>query len=244
MTFQRVEIGDCVLYRGDCAEVIPTLPAVDAVVTDPPYGIGFKYASHEDDPASYQSFLWPRIEAAESLVKPGGPIFVWQAQAWQRRFHELFPRDWRIFVAAKNFVQMRPTVMQHAYEPIVVWWKDGERQEWGKQHGMVKRDFFVANSAAQVLKTHCIEKGHPCPRQLDHCVFIVGTWCRPGGIVLDPFMGAATIGAACICTGRKYIGIEKDDEYFDLACRRIEEADGKGSLFATVDEPGVADLFE
>ncbi len=221
---ETVVIGDATLYLGDCREILPTLGKVDAVVTDPPYGVGFKYESHVDDPQTYPEFIWPIIEAAERLVLPGGPVFVWQAQAWFPHFHRIFPRDWRIFVAAKNFVQMRPTIMQHAYEPIVVWWTEGDREEWGKDLGLVKRDFFVADSASQVLRTRSLEKGHPCPRQIDHCEYIVGVWTRPHGIVLDPFMGAATIGVAAVSRGRKYIGIEIEPKYFDIACRRIEQA--------------------
>src|SRR3990167_1563940 len=142
------------LYCADCLEILPQLDAgsVDAVVTDPPYGIGFRYESHVDDKDSYPSFLWPRIEAAERLIKPGGPVFVWQSQEWMPQFGTLFPRKWRVFVAAKNFVQIRPTVMQHAYEPIVVWWTDGPKEEWGRDLGLMKRDWYVANSAAQVVR--------------------------------------------------------------------------------------------
>lgn len=229
--FRTETIGDCTLILGDCREILPLLPKVDAVVTDPPYGIGFRYATHIDDAEHYPEFLWPRIEAAEERVCDGGPVFVWQAQAWIPRFHELFPRQWRLFIAAKNFVQMRPTVMQHAYEPIVVWWKDGPKQEWGKDFDLVKRDWFVADSARQVLRVGALERQHPCPRQLDACEYIVAIWCKPKGFVLDPFMGSGTTGVACVKLGRKFIGIEIDESYFSIACRRIEDAYKQPDLF-------------
>src|SRR5262245_17535769 len=76
----RVEqIGDATLYLADCRDVLPELSGVDAVVTDPPYGVGFKYESHIDDRSTYPQFIWPIIEEAERIVRPGGPIFVWQA---------------------------------------------------------------------------------------------------------------------------------------------------------------------
>ena len=90
---RRVEtIGDCTLYLGDCRDVLPTLGKVDAVVTDPPYGVGLKYASHDDAPDSYEGgyglWLWERLEVAEALLRPGSPVFVWQAGRNLRRFNE------------------------------------------------------------------------------------------------------------------------------------------------------------
>ena len=114
-----VVIGDATLYLGDCREILPTLGNVDAVVADPPYGIGFKYASHVDDAATYPEFIWPIIEACEDPLAPGGPVFVWQTMLNAGQFHKLFPRDWRIFAAVKNFVQVRPTAMQFAWDPCL-----------------------------------------------------------------------------------------------------------------------------
>lgn len=224
MKFREERIGGQRLILGDCLEVMPTLGRVDAVVTDPPYGIGFKYNSHDDSKENYQSFLWPRIEAAESLVVDGGGIFVWQAQEWMPRFHEIFPRDWRIFVAAKNFVQMRATTMQYAYEPVVCWWKDGEKPWRADKGGIVNRDWFVSNTASQVSNTKSLAKMHPCPRQVDVCEHIIGNWVKSGGELIDPFMGSGTTLVACQKLGRQGIGIEIDKDYFEIACRRVEEA--------------------
>lgn len=229
----RIEtIGAATLHLGDCREILPGLGEVGAVVTDPPYGIGFKYESHIDDPATYPSFLWPIIEEAERHVMPGGPVFVWQAQEWMPRFAELFPRKWRIMVAAKNFVQMRAVAMQHAYEPVVVWWKEGAKP-WRSLAGstFANRDWYVADSASAVSDTQRLAKQHPCPRQDDVCEFIVANWVQPEATVLDPFMGSATIGAASVKLGRGYIGIEKEPKYFDLSCRRVEAALKQADLF-------------
>lgn len=230
----RIEnIADGVtLYLGDCRDILPTLGTVAAVVTDPPYGIGFKYESHVDDRATYPQFIWPIIEAAEHLVAPGGPVFVWQAQEWMPRFAELFPRNWRILIAAKNFVQMRAVAMQHAYEPVVVWWKDGAKP-WRSLAGstFANRDWFVADSASAVSDTKRLAKQHPCPRQDDVCEFIVSNWVPEGGIILDPFMGSGTTGVAAIKLGRRFIGIEMEPKYFDLACRRMAEAMRQPDIF-------------
>lgn len=226
------------LYLGDCREILPTLPKVDAVVTDPPYGIGFKYESHVDDPASYAEFIWPCIEAAEQLLPPGGPVFVWQAQLRLREFAKFFPRDWRLFIGAKNFVQMRPGPMNHAYDPIVCWWKDGAKA-WKSEKAAfgVNRDWFISDSASAVSDVNSLAKQHPCPRQVDVCEYILGNWCPHDGVALDPFMGSGTTGVAAVKLGRKFIGIEIEEKYFDIACRRIGEALKQPDFFVEHPKP-------
>jgi site-specific DNA-methyltransferase (adenine-specific) len=225
--FERVEIGDAVLYRGGCLEILPTLPKVDAVVTDPPFGVGFKYASHDDTPVGYIDWLWPLLERAESLCAPGSPVFVWQSGTNLRMAPEWFPRDWRLFVAAKNFVQMRPTAMQWSWDPILCWWTSGAKP-WAA--GTASRDFFIANTAPVVASPENIEKGHPCPRPLDLLTHIVSQWVKPGSTMLDCFMGSGTAGVACAKLGRKFIGIEIEPKYFDIACKRIEDAQRQAPL--------------
>ena len=229
-----MKIGDATLYHGDCLEILPTLDKVDAVVTDPPYGIGFTYESHDDSPEGYCEFIWSAISKAEALCRPSSPIFVWQAQANWRYFHEWFPREWRVLIQAKNFVQMRNTTMQHAYEPVLVWWTYGKEKPWryDKDGGKyVNRDWFVANSAAAVSDVNSLAKQHPCPRQVDAMEFVIGNWVKPKTVACDPFMGSGTTGVACANLGRKFIGIEIERKYFDIACERIEAAYAQGRLF-------------
>ena len=240
-SFHKVQIGDCTLYRADCRDVLPLLPKVDAVVTDPPYGIGFVYDTHVDDEASYQEFIWPIIERAEALLHPGCPVFVWQAQKWMNRFHELFPRNWRILIVGKNFVQIRATHMQYAYDPVVVWWKDGANP-WTWKDGPIRRDYFVSNCASTMSDTKSLAKLHPCPRQVDVCEYVIGNWAPPNSTILDPFMGTGTTGVACVKLGRKFIGIEIDEGYFEIACRRIEQAYAQPDLFVASPIPAAEQL--
>lgn len=211
------------LILGDCLEVLPTLEAgsVDAVVADPPYGIGFKYSQHDDSPVGYGAWLWQCIELAESKCEAGSPVFVWQAMLNVRRFAEWFPREWRLFAACKNFVQMRPVAMQYSYDPIVVWWTEGDI--WSA--GTLTRDYHVANTSPSCRKRlGDYVDGHPSPRPLSQVRHILEQWVQPGGTVLDPFMGSGTTGVACVQTGRNFIGIEIDPDYFAIAERRIAEA--------------------
>ncbi len=211
------------LYLGDCLDFMRTLPAgsVDAVVTDPPYGIGFKYATHDDTADGYGKWLWSVLSEAERICSPGSPIFVWQAMPNVRSFAEWFPRDWRIFAACKNFVQMRPTAMQYSFDPVIVWWTPGDI--WSA--GTLSRDWHVGNTSPS-SRMHGLDnvKDHPCPRPLGQVRHIVEQWVRPGATVLDCFMGSGTTGVACVQTGRNFIGCEIDPGYFEIAQRRIKDA--------------------
>ena len=223
-------MSEITLYHGDCLEILPTLAdgSVDAVITDPPYGINFKYSSHIDSPDGYGQWLWSIIEQSENKATSGAPIFVWQAMPNVRRFSEWFPRDWRIFAACKNFVQLRPTEMQYAYDPVVVWWKDGDK--WAS--GTASRDYHVANTSPSARKSNGdYVEGHPCPRPLGQVRHIIDQWVRPGDTILDPFMGSGTTGVACVQTGRRFMGIEIDPGYFDIAVSRIQDAQRQPPLF-------------
>lgn len=140
-----------------------------------------------------------------------------------------FPRDWRLFVAAKNFVQMRPTAMQHAFDPVIVWWIEGAKP-WSA--GTASRDFHVANTAPVIGQANSLERGHPCPRPLDQVLHVIDQWVKPGAVTFDPFMGSGTTGVAAVQMGRKFIGIERERKYFDIACKRIEQAAAQGQMFA------------
>jgi hypothetical protein len=151
-----------------------------------------------------------------------------------RHFAEWFPRDFRIFAAAKNFVQIRSHAMQNAFDPVVVWWTDGKR--WHAKDGFLTRDWHIANSSAYVANKQAIEKAHPCPCPIDQVRYVVRGWCPPGGVILDSFAGSGTTGVAAIAEGRKCVLIEKEPKYADICRRRVAEAMGlgKGSLLATL----------
>ena len=227
---RREVIGDATLYLGDCLEVMAAWPPcfrVGSVITDPPFGIGFKYESHDDDYSAYEDFLTERIAAAREKSAPGAVHCWFQAMKRCGDFHKWFPAGWRIYAAAKNFVQIRPCAMQYAYDPVIVWWEPGEQYKSGRG-----RDFFVANTAGVISDPTNLEKGHPAPRPLDQMVELIGNYSRPEDAVLDPFMGSGTTGVACMNLGRKFIGIEIEPKYFDIACERIENAQRQARMFA------------
>ena len=97
----RVEIGPATLYRADCFDVLPTLGRVDAVVTDPPFCIGFRYRSYDDAPAKYHG-LMTRLVPELVRVTSDGPCFVWQSPLKADQWHRYFPEGYRIIAGCKK----------------------------------------------------------------------------------------------------------------------------------------------
>lgn len=218
----RYQDAEVTLYCADCLDVLPQLEAIDALIIDPPFGIGFKYNEHNDNmtPEQYGAWLWNIIETAENKASGGAPVFVFQAMLNCRHFSGWFPRDYRIYAACKNFVQMRPTEMQYSYDPVIVWWKEGKRYA----AGTASRDYFVANTSPSSHVGLNDAGEHPCARPLDQMRQIIEQWTRPGSVVLDCFMGSGTTGVACAQLGRRFIGIEIDEKYYQIAEKRIRQA--------------------
>jgi len=219
------------LRHGDCLELMRDIPdgSIDAVITDPPYGIGFNYAGGREEhttPEAYWTWLQPGWVEMMRVLKPGGLFAVWQSQRHLRHYWAWYGDDIRIYAAAKNFTQLRKTPINFGWDPVVMGYKPG-----APPRTMLKPrrniDYFVANTAGVVSDTTRIERRHPCPRPLDAVREIADNFVVSSGVVLDPFMGSGTTGVACVETGRAFIGIEKDANYFALAERRLADADAK-----------------
>jgi adenine-specific DNA-methyltransferase len=219
-------MGDLVrVIHGDCLAVFPTLEAgsVDAIVTDPPFGIGFTYGDKREfasDPVAYWDWLGPRMDAALECLKPGGFVAVWQVQLNFRHFWDWFGPDIHVYCAAKNFVQMRPTPINYGYDPVVMFYKSGG-PPLRPDNPQRSVDFFVADTASVVSQKGRPEKGHPCPRPLDQIRVILDNFVLPGGVVLDPFAGSGTTLVACVKTGRAGVGIEIEGRYIEIIHRRL-----------------------
>jgi len=217
------------LYQGDCRDILRILDteSVDALVTDPPFGIGFNYDGNSDvasSPEEYEKWLLPVMRQCLCKVRPGGLVAVWQAIKNFRYLWDWFGDDIRIYCAAKNFVQIKPIPLQYAYDPVVMYYKDGPKR-LHPTHQRRMMDYHVAYTNQQSIRDE--GKGHPCARPIDTVTDIVSNFTLPEGTVLDPFMGSGTTGVACIRTGRSFIGIEISEVYFDRARKRIEAEQGE-----------------
>lgn len=75
------------------------------------------------------------------------------------------------------------------------------------------------------------DTGHPAPMPFAMAADHITSWSNPGDVVIDPFLGSGTTGVAAVQMGRKFIGIEREPKYFDIACKRIEDAQRQGDFF-------------
>jgi len=202
MTYVRKEvIGDCVLYQGDCLEVMPTLGAVDAVVTDPPYGIGITKSSRLAKSRGLGGKTWDDVPADLTSL-PKVPSIVWGG----------------------NYFDLPPT------RAPLVWDKNNAGRDFA--------DFEMAWTNLDMVARRIVfrpmnmdgGKQHPTQKPI-----AVMEWCLgflPNAeTILDPFMGSGTTLVACAKLGRKGIGIELDPDYFDIACKRVEEAYRQPDMF-------------
>ena len=230
----KVEIGNATLYCGDCVEILPTLPKVDAVITDPPYGVNlgdnvnsrgpehglFKpgYLSYEDTPENFSLIIVPAIKKALSLCDRAA-IFCQAPNCWQ-----FPPAD-----------QVGGVFLPSARG----------RSRWGfvsfvsmLLYGCAPDLNLGPKATAWSFTVAADKNGHPCPKPDQWLVRVVDLISRRGELVLDPFMGSGTTGVACMNLGRKFIGIEIEKKYFDIACERIDQVQKQGRLFA--DEPNLS----
>jgi site-specific DNA-methyltransferase (adenine-specific)/modification methylase len=199
MTFERVEIGDAVLYRGDCIDVLPGLAGVDVVITDPPYpnnaghfidGIAAARALMSSLVADHWLVFWTEIEV------PPVPLPLVAVHVWHRT----------------------NTNRPDNYEPIFEFRADGAK----KASRVMPYGVIVPGL------TGVIASGHPTEK---HPALMVELAMRSKGTILDPFMGSGTTGVAAAKLGRKFVGIEREQKYFDIACERITNAQRQQTLF-------------
>jgi len=231
----QVIIGAATLYLGDSREILPTLPKVDAVITDPPYGQADTHDQHlsgillrNGEPAGQAlGFGGINCEEMVDLCRQ----WVDKAERWvvftcEWKFaHALDAAGllvrlgiWRKPDGAPQFTGDRPGM---GWEAIAICHRPG-RKRW---NGGGKHAFYSWPKGQN-------NSGHPTGKPLGLITDFVTDFTDPGDIIADWYMGSGTTGVACLNTGRQFIGIEREPKYFDIACRRIETAYAQGQLFA------------
>ena len=214
----RVEhIGDATLYLGDCLEILPTLGKVDAVVTDPPYGIiANKMTLCNGKKDFFRGKSWDEHAPDVLHLLDIGKYHIF----WGGNYFDGLPKtnDWLIWD------KVQPDSVSFSGAELA--WSDIGRNARVYRHHWGDED-----------------KQHPTMKPIS-----LMQWCLGllpfSETILDPFMGSGTTGVACANLGRKFIGIEIEPKYFDIACRRIELAYKQPRLFEDVkQEPTQGELI-
>jgi site-specific DNA-methyltransferase (adenine-specific) len=209
----KVIIGNAELYCGDCLEILPTLPKVDAVVTDPPYGIEWKpRVNHQDQP-------WKDIKIdVRPFLDVGRYHLFWGGQYFANELpqHE----GWLIWV--KRPIDCDFSKDSRSYATAELAWRD-----WGKARFIVHVWDGGKRAGSPINRTFC----HPAQKPIEVMLWCIEQTPADAQTILDPFMGSGTTGVACMNLGRKFIGIEIERKYFDIACERIDNAQRQQRLF-------------
>ncbi len=210
----RIEtIGNATIYLGDCRDILPTLPKVDAVITDPPYGLGDKWqggggkgkSSWAFDPSEAQRWDAGTADGVLELATYAPEVVIWGGNYYA------LPPQWCWLLWDKK----QPDTFTTGQAEMA----------WTNLDRPIRTFRF-----AQCEQASEGEKYHPTQKPL-----ALMAWCLKwvkGQTILDPFMGSGTTGVACLPAGRTFIGIEREPKYFDIACRRIEDAQRQGRLIA------------
>jgi len=220
-----VIIGAATLYLGDCREILPTLGLIDAVVTDPPYGIGeaggkaktrtsgltSKSKNAQIYRRDYGNDGWddrPLDAATMALVRAAG--------------------RWAIIFGG-NYYELPATSCWLVWDKL-----NGDTDfadcelAWTNLPIAVRRIRFLWNGCMR--RERDIAREHTTQKPVEVMRWCIGHLPPDAATILDPMMGSGTTGIAAISSGRKFIGIEREPKYFAIACRRIDEIARQGSL--------------
>jgi len=213
---EPVKIGRAKLYLGDCRDILPMLGKVDAVVTDPPYGIlangvggkgsgGGKLKNRALNVANCDWDIAPNDDLILQIIAHGDDAIIWGG----------------------NYFPLPPC------RGVLVWDK---RQPW-PNFSAAELAWTTFNKPCSMfrLSSSLADKGennpHPTVKPLELMKWCIGHLPDNANTILDPFMGSGTTGVAAVQMGRDFIGIEREAKYFDIACKRIEDAQRQSDLF-------------
>lgn len=218
---EKAQIGDCTLYCGDSLEILPDVGTIDAVITDPiwPNAPEGMFAEEYDRDELLASAL--------GLCPSAKRVVIVLRYDSDPRFLAGVPAQWPFF---------RVCHLRYALP-----------SRFGRTLGGMELAYVFGNAIKSAKGRHIVpgmtapsqpgenaKNGHPCPRPLSHTLWLVNWYSDAQEIVADPFMGSGTTGVAAAKLGRKFVGVEIEPRYFDIACRRIEAAYAEPRLFSDV----------
>ncbi len=212
---EPVVIGRATLWLGDCREILPLLGSVDVVLTDPPYGLGTwsstggNSLSADEAAAANEWDVAPTKEAFDALRAVSGAQIIWGGNYFTEHLGSCrAPLVW----------DKRNRGMHLA---------DGEFAWTSFKHGTLR----IFERPIQATEVRQDGREHPTQKPIDLMKWCIDQFKGAPQVILDPYLGSGTSGIASVQMGRDFIGIEREPTYFDIACRRIEDAQRQGSLF-------------
>lgn len=224
----KVEICNATLYLGDCLDLLGHAAHADAIVTDPPYGIegswtpggdGNSWGKFVDETGSIEAAKWDIRPAAaiRAILERECPKIIWGGQ-----YFEGLPASgaWLVWdKIVRNFTSGHcELAWTNLGNPI---------RAFSYSHGQLANE----------------DKEHPTQKPLPLMKWCLG-FLKDSSTILDPFMGSGTTGVAAVQTGKRFIGIEVNPKYFEIACRRIEAAHLQPDLFVPIPELQQASLLD
>lgn len=238
---KKETFGDVTLFNADCVEVMRSLSdcSVDAIITDPPYGIDFK-SSHTDNHDriandKHDDFLdclpvW--LDEFQRILTPTGVCCACCGGGGKTPVSAEFTLE-----LPKHGLQLIQTLIwdkrtiglgwryRPSYETILVFSKDQDNYNW----------FTDRKDVSNILRYNNVipQKGdHPTPKPVNLMRELIRLHTKEGMTVMEPFLGGGTTALACVLEGRKCIASEIDKGYYELSKKRIREAVSQQSLFS------------
>ena len=215
------------LFQGDCLELMKQIPdgSVDLVLTDPPYGIDFQSQWKKDKTewmpkiANDKKPFIDFIPDLKRIVSPSGAIMIFTRWDVQQKF---------IDCMNENNMKVRNVLI---WDKVIHGMGDLKRAYGSRYESIIfhSSDKFRFNGKRpqDILRFQRVQPNkltHPNEKPIELLETLIGQCTNSGGTVFDGFMGSGSTGVACVNTGRNFIGIELDPNYFDIARGRIEEA--------------------
>lgn len=252
---KKIQIGDCTLILGDCLERMKEIPdgSVDAIICDPPY----QKTQNKWDSIIPFDLMWEQLNR---VIKPNGAIALFGQNSFSFKLglsnERMFRYTW-VWEKTKSggFLNANRMPLQ-AHEDILIFYKklptynpqfeagnpytkkavtNGDGGNYGKFNRVGEVNVNEGTRFPRsVLKMPNDNHGslHPTQKPVSLMEYLIKTYTNEGETVLDFTAGSFTTGVACVNTGRKFIGIEKDENYFNIAVERIKKAHEENSSSA------------